>query len=281
MSRRDGFARIPDWLYRHARPALGLTTADIAVYVVLEGHSNAKGLTSPSYPLIAWEAGISEAWVAKVVRRLIDHGLIERKSEGRQHRSAVYQMLKDPVLPPMPERPLSKTEARRRSQTPTEAESGDAQGQTQLHPGEVQTPTGGSSRPQLSTSEVDPEVETGIGAPPRADDGDLFEQLWDVYPVARRGSRADLLAAWQATREHHPADILDRCKIYLRSLDGKEQFVAGAGKWLREHRWDQVSIPALTADQRARLIWERHGRPEEGDPGWDAFVAERDERRAP
>lgn len=259
MSRRDGFARIPDWLYRHARPALGLTTADIAVYVVLEGHSNAKGLTSPSYPLIAWEAGISEAWVAKVVRRLIDHGLIERKSEGRQHRSAVYQMLKDPVLPPMPERPLSKTEARRRSQTPTEAESGDAQGQTQLHPGEAQTPTGGSSRPQLSTSEVDPEVETGIGAPPLQAEGEgrardpgvslvaEFEAWYAAYP--RDQNKPAARKEWNNTRADHPGDLLTRTKQFARSVQSKPlEYVKHPATWLRERGWESITVQGPSAD---------------------------------
>ena len=290
MSRRDGFARIPDWLYRHARPALGLTTADIAVYVVLEGHSNAKGLTSPSYPLIAWEAGISEAWAAKVVRRLIDHGLIERKSEGRQHRSAVYQMLKDPVLPPMPERPPSRAEARRRSQTPTQVESGEDQRRTQLHPGGAQTPTGEDPRLQLSTREVDLGVETGIGAPPlRAEDesrasdpetstASAFEAWYAAYPVDR--NRTAARREWAKTRTEHPADLLARTKQFARSVQGKDlQFVKHPTTWLRDRMWESVSLPTISPDQRAREIWERHGRPEEGTPGWDAFVAERDDER--
>jgi len=250
MSRRDGFARIPDWLYRHARPALGLTTADIAVYVVLEGHSNAKGLTSPSYPLIAWEAGISEAWVAKVVRRLMEHGLIKRISEGRQHRSAVYQMLKDPVLPPMPERPLSRAESRRRSQTPTQVESDEIQGRTHLHSGEAQTPTGEALRLQLSTSEVDPEVETSIGAPPQAEDGDQFEQFWDIYPSHRRGTKKAVRIAWDEAPP--PADIISRLRAWLPTITNPK-YVPNADKWIRERRWSEITVQGPSAEYLAWL----------------------------
>jgi len=290
MSRRDGFAQIPDWLYRHARPALGLTTADLAVYLILEGHSNAKAISSPSYPLIAWEAGISETWAAKTVRRLAGFGLIEIVKPGRQHHSAVYRMISDPVLPPMPERPLSRAEARRRSQTPTEAESGEVQGPTQLHPGEAQTPTGGDPRLQLSWREVETEVETGVGAPPlRADDGrgsstpgispaDEFEAWYTAYPVDRNKPAAR--REWAKTRTEHPADLLARTKQFARSVQGKDlQFVKHPTTWLRDRMWESVSLPTISPDQRAREIWERHGRPEEGTPGWDAFVAERDDER--
>ncbi len=253
------------WFSREAVPAFSLSPTQISVYNALRDRADDAGETFPSQDTIGRESGIGPRAVRAAVTRLVEAGLVEIVGGGRRV-GIRYRIGMRPSLP--------ETGSRIRNDR---AEMG-----SRIRNEPVDTGSRIRSKPDRGSDEERPkEEDPGIGAPPRADDGDLFEQLWDVYPVARRGSRADLLAAWQATREHHPADILDRCKIYLRSLDGKEQFVAGAGKWLREHRWDQVSIPALTADQRARLIWERHGRPEEGDPGWDAFVAERDERRAP
>lgn len=162
MSRADGFARIPDWVTRHARPALGMSPADLAAYVVLVSRSNAQGLTRPSYPLIAWEAGMSETTAAAAVKRLVGWGLVEVVEPGRQNHATVYRLVDRPDLPPVPERPLSKSERRartRRSQTPASWESDDA-ASAQAPSTRAQTPSTRVSGLPESGSEVDTEVDT-------------------------------------------------------------------------------------------------------------------------
>lgn len=162
MSRADGFARVPDWVTRHARPALGMSPADLAAYVVLVSRSNAQGITRPSYPLIAWEGGMSETTAATAVKRLLGWGLVEVVEPGRQNHATVYRLADRPDLPPVPERPLSKSERRartRRSQAPTSWESDDA-ASAQAPNSRAQAPsTQESGLPEFG-SEVDTEVDT-------------------------------------------------------------------------------------------------------------------------
>lgn len=251
------------WFSREAVPAFSLSPTQIAVYNALRDRADDNGETFPSQDTIGRESGIGPRAVRAAVARLVEAGLVEIVGGGRRV-GIRYRIGMCPSLP--------ETGSRIRNDR---AEMG-----SRIRNEFADTGSRIRSKPDRGSDEERPrEEDPSTGAPPQADDGEVFDQFWDIYPVARRGSRADLLAAWKATRGYHPADILDRCRIYLRSLNGKEQFVVGACKWLREHRWDQVKVPALSADQRAREIWERHGRPEEGTPGWESFVAERDDER--
>jgi hypothetical protein len=96
---RDGFARIPDWLYREAVPALALTPREVAVYVVLVGRSDADGMCWPSQDLIAHEAGMrSRRSVREALDALTRAGLITAsKGVGRQ--GTRYRVMPKPSLP--------------------------------------------------------------------------------------------------------------------------------------------------------------------------------------
>jgi hypothetical protein len=162
VSRTDGFARVPDWVTRHARPALGMSPADLAAYVVLVSRSNAQGITRPSYPLIAWEAGMSETTAAAAVKRLLGWGLVEVVEPGRQNHATVYRLVDRPNLPPVPERPLSKSERRartRRPQAPASWESDDA-ASAQAPSARAQAPSTRVPGLPEPGSEVDTEVDT-------------------------------------------------------------------------------------------------------------------------
>lgn len=136
---------------------------------------------------------------------------------------------------------------------------------------------GGEDRRGEDSSPTSPDTSIP-GAPPQAEDGDQFEQFWDIYPAHRRGAKKAVRTAWDEVKP--PADVIPRLRAWIPTIKDP-QYYPKAEKWLRERRWELVKAPTISPDQRAREIWERHGRPEEGTPGWDAFVAERDgERRA-
>lgn len=99
---RDGFARIPDWLYREAVPALTLTPREVAVYVVLVGRADADGVCWPSQDLIAHEAGMhSRRSVRDALDALARAGLITvSKGVGRQ--GTRYRVMPKPTLPDLP-----------------------------------------------------------------------------------------------------------------------------------------------------------------------------------
>lgn len=99
---RDGFARVPDWLYREAVPALALTPREVAVYVVLVGRADADGVCWPSQDLIAHEAGMhSRRSVREALEALADARLITvTKGVGRQ--GTRYRVMPRPALPDVP-----------------------------------------------------------------------------------------------------------------------------------------------------------------------------------
>ncbi|GLJ79170.1 helix-turn-helix domain-containing protein [Microbacterium imperiale] len=177
---RDGFARIPDWLTRHAVPALGLTAAEGFVYVAVRSRADADGLAWPSYPTIAHETGTSESTAARAVKRLVQVGLLEVAEPGRQHQATVYRVVERPSLPPKPDRPLSKSE-RRRAQAPHRGEPEAESPEGQAPHGDAQAPHGGVLRLLTVGSEVDTvkntqEVDTSTptalrAAPPQRGDG--------------------------------------------------------------------------------------------------------------
>lgn len=252
------------WFSREAVPAFSLSPAQISVYNALRDRADDDGETFPSQDTIGRESGVGPRAVRAAVARLVEVGLVEIVRRGRRG-GIRYRIGMRPTLP----------------ETGSRIRNGDAETGSRIRNEPAETGSRIRSKPDRGSDEERPREENpDTGALPQADDGEDFEAFWEIYPEIRRGSRADLLAAWKSTRDDRPADLLDRLRIYLRSLDGKEQFVKGAAKWLRGHGWDQVKVPTISPDQRARRIWERHGSPEEGDPTWDAFVAERDERNA-
>jgi len=99
---RDGFARIPDWLYREAVPALALTPREVAVYVVLVGRADAEGVCWPSQDLIGHEAGMhSRRSVRDALDALAEARLITvTKGTGRQ--GTRYRVMPKPPLPHVP-----------------------------------------------------------------------------------------------------------------------------------------------------------------------------------
>ncbi|WP_374760966.1 helix-turn-helix domain-containing protein [Agromyces indicus] len=99
---RNGFARIPDWLYREAVPALALTPREVAVFVVLVGRADTDGVCWPSQDLIAHEAGMrSRRSVRDALDVLARVGLITvTKGVGRQ--GTRYRVMPKPSLPDVP-----------------------------------------------------------------------------------------------------------------------------------------------------------------------------------
>lgn len=142
---------------------------------------------------------------------------------------------------------------------------------------DVSAYAGGEDRRGEDSSPASPDISIP-GAPPEAEDPDQFEAWYAAYPVDQNKPAAR--REWNKTRAEHPADLLARTKQFARSVRGKDlQFVKHPATWLRDRMWASVTLPSISPDQRAREIWERHGRPEEGTAGWDAFVAERDNER--
>jgi hypothetical protein len=169
--RRDGFARIPDWLTRHAVPALRLTAAEGMVYVAVRSRAGADGLAWPSYPLLAFETNTSENTAARAVKRLVQVGLLDVVEAGRQHRPTVYRVVESPRLPPKPERPMSKSD-RRRLQTPHHGEADEPTSTPDSPPRGVQPPHHGVFSLPTTGSEVDTgsrhrEVDTRLKPPSR------------------------------------------------------------------------------------------------------------------
>ena len=261
------------WFSREAVPAFGLTPPQIAVYNALRDRADNDGETFPSQETIGRESGIGPRAVRAAVARLVDLGLVEIVRRGRRG-GIRYRIGMRPALP----------------ETGSRIRNGEAETGSRIRNEPSQTGSRIRSKPDRGSDEEDPVKKTqAFGAPPQADDGpgsptpgtspaDAFEAWYAAYPVDRNKPAAR--KEWTKTRAEHPADLLARTKQFARSVQGKDlQFVKHPTTWLRDRMWESVSLPTISPDQRAREIWERHGRPEEGTPGWDAFVAERDDER--
>lgn len=214
--RRDGFARIPDWLTRHAVPALRLTAAEGMVYVAVRSRAGVDGLAWPSYPLLAFETNTSENTAARAVKRLVQVGLLDVVEAGRQHRPTVYRVVESPRLPPKPERPMSKSNLRR-LQTPHRGEA-DVATPTTAEPSmheaqpphdEAQPPHGGVFSLPTMGSEVDTvkktqEVDTSTPTALRAAPPQWGDEADDVNADAPSALVA-FLPAFSVPDEQRPA----------------------------------------------------------------------------
>lgn len=255
MSRADGFARIPDWVTRHARAALGMSPADLAAYVVLVSRSNAQGLTRPSYPLIAWEAGMSETTAAAAVKRLLGWGLVEVVEPGRQNHATVYRLVESPDLPPMPERPLSKSERRaraRRAQAPTCWES-DEMASAQAPNSRAQAPNFRPPRLPGAGSEVDTVVDTtqvagaqralGVSTDRTPDAGYLdaptpaqVTLLQDLHILSGLGiPEPERVDGWTRMTSRDATALI---ALYRRDMDRGSGY---AGPWAGDNDYDALS----------------------------------------
>lgn len=93
------------------------------------------------------------------------------------------------------------------------------------------------------------EISSVSGAPPLADDGDRFEQFWSLYPSHRRGSKKAVRAAWD--NAPLPADVIPRLRAWIPSVKDPK-FYPGAEKWLRERRWETITV---SGPSREYLAW--------------------------
>lgn len=255
MSRADGFARIPDWFIRHAGPALDMSMADLAAYLVLVGRSNAQGLTRPSYAVIAWEGRMSETTAAAAVKRLIGWGLLEVVEPGRQNHATVYRLADRPDLPPVPERPLSKSERRaraRHSQTPASWEPDDA-ASAQAPSSRAQAPNFRAARLPGAGSEVDTVVDTtqvagaqralGVSADRTPDAGYLdaptpaqVTLLQDLHILSGLGiPEPDRVDGWTRMTSRDATALI---ALYRRDMDRGSGY---AGPWAGDDDYDALS----------------------------------------
>lgn len=266
-------SRIPHWLQEHGS-ALGLQSADLAVYAALLHECDWRsGITRRvSMATIARLALMRSATTAEAsIKRLVGAGVVAIHERG-VNCPHLYRLGMIPEA-------LSPQNLVTSNRGPRDLSPQNLVGTPQnLVP---QSPESGDDLEENSFKNP--------GAPPQADDGrgsstprispaDEFEAWYAAYPVDRNKTAAR--REWAKTRTEHPADLLARTKQFARSVQGKDlQFVKHPTTWLRDRMWERVVLPTISPDQRAREIWERHGRPEEGTPGWDAFVAERDDER--
>lgn len=266
-------SRIPHWLQEQGS-ALGLQSADLAVYAALLHECDWRsGITRRvSMATIARLALMKSATTAEVsIKRLVGAGVVAIHERGI-NRPHLYRVGMVPES-------LSPQNLVTGNWGPGDLSPQNLVGTPQnLVP---QSPESGDDLEQNSFKGASPLADDrGRVSGPRMSDADQFEAWYAAYPVDQNKPAAR--KEWNKTRAEHPADLLARTKQFARSLRGKDlQFVKHPATWLRDRMWERVTLPSISPDQRAREIWERHGRPEEGTAGWDAFVAERDnERRA-
>ena len=165
---RDGFASVPDWYYREAVPALGLTPRETGIYVVLRGRANVEGVCWPSLDTIAYESGQSVRAVRTGIRALVAARLVQ--TLGRPNRNA-EQRYRVGMKPPLPPLPSLVTEATKRLDRATRAAESAARNGDDPS-GNIGTPERQDLHPRAAESagEVDPEKYTNEEHPLRNSD---------------------------------------------------------------------------------------------------------------
>ncbi|WP_194385231.1 helix-turn-helix domain-containing protein [Microbacterium luteum] len=177
---REGFARIPDWLYREAVPALGLTPREVAVYVVLVGRSDADGVCWPSQDLIAHEAGMSSRRAVRDALNALAEARLVAVTKGVGRQGTRYRLMPKPTLPDLEPFVVesrrngvnsSPFETAEREQEWGQNDPVDAPEWVQIDP-----TNGYESSPEVDTgsrpNEVDTSTPTALrAAPPQRGDG--------------------------------------------------------------------------------------------------------------
>ena len=96
----------------------------------------------------------------------------------------------------------------------------------------------------------------------------IFEQLFEIYPKKRKGTRRMALPAWRsAIKREEPEVILAGAKAYAASDPG--EYAQGLPAWLNQDKWawdyapaeskrDKAVMKARYFDLRARYKKEYH-----------------------
>lgn len=219
MSRE--WERAYHWFSREAVPAFGLTPPQIAVYNALRDRADDEGETFPSQDTIGRESGIGPRAVRAAVGRLVEVGLVEIIRRGRRG-GIRYRIGMRPAMP--------ETGSRIRNEWSN---------------------TGSRIRsiPDRGSDEEDPVKKTqNAEAPPHAEDGDQFEQFWDLYPAHRRGTKKAVRAAWDEVKP--PADVIPRLRAWIPTVKDPKYYPR-AEKWLRERQWSQITVQGPSAEYLA------------------------------
>jgi len=232
MSETEGFAAVPNWMIRDLS-ADELSIYGLAVYMALASHSG-KGGIRPSIATLAKEARCSPNKVREELGKLTALGVVKVirrvKAKGLNDTN-VYTL--------RPNGPARGTAPR---EVPLP------------HPVQEGTAPGG---PEEEPLKKNPSRNTPV-VPSRVDAA--FEQVWSVWPTARRGARKKSESSFRTAARTVGAEKLDRlvsvagmfCERWASWPADDVKYVPLLSTWLNQERWT-TPLPEVRVGKRSTM----------------------------
>ena len=229
----EGFAAIPNWMYRDSTASLHA----LVVYGALASHSGPGGIY-PSRETLAKEARCSVRQVARALNELEELGVMKRvrRTGKKGQQTSGYEL--------RPHGPLSADESLE--------EVGDSQSST-MEVGDSQSLGGGLSVQIAPLIEEEPlKKNPSIVSP-------SFDAFWEVYP--RRAGKQAAKAKWEqlAKKGVDLQAVLAGARRFAADPNLPEtQFIPHPITWLNQGRWEDDPLPARESAAKRSTV--EHGR---------------------